>query len=324
MDRFTEMQVFTAVVEMGTISAAASRVGTTKSVISQRIAALEARLHVALLNRGPRRVTLTEAGATFYEQCVRILAEVDEAEESVSGERSEPRGTLRLAAPLTFSTLHLNTLLAELAHRHAELRISADLDDRVTDIVAEGYEMAIRIGSLPDSSLKTRRIAPNRMVTVASVEYLQRRGTPMTPSDLKDHDGIMRSNRYPSSAWRFVIDGELRAFPIRPKLATNNAELMLAAARAGLGLTFLPTFMASDPIVKGELRVVLPEFELPGGHIQAVMPGNRFVSARVNALIALMLERFSPTPPWDLALEQARTTATKRTRASSKRASARQ
>src|SRR5688500_16263189 len=229
MDRFTEMKVFATVVEAGSISAAAPRIGTTKSVISHRIAELEARLRVHLLHRGPRRVTLTEAGAAFYEQCVRILAEVDEAEEIVGGDRSVPRGTLRITAPLTFSRLHLNAVLTELATRHPELRIAAEFDDRAVDILSEGYELAVRIGPLPDSSLKSRRIAPNRMVTVASPAYLAARGTPAVPADLEQHDGILRSNRQPSGVWRYLIDGELRGFAVRPRLLTNSGDMMLAA-----------------------------------------------------------------------------------------------
>ena len=300
MDRLLSMESFAVAVHEGTITAAAKRLGAAKSVISKRISDLEDHLGAQLLVRQGRRLGLTDAGRGYHEQAKRILAELTDAENSVAGESADLRGTLRVAAPMSFGTLHLAAVLIDLMRAYPELTIELDLNDRYVDLATEGHDFAIRIGRLPDSGLIARTIATNRHLICASPDYRARRGSPATPDHLREHDGLLYSLRESHGMWQLEVDGEFRFYRIRARMRCNNGEVMQAAALGGLGLAILPTFMAAPHLASGALRAVLEQHRLPGGEVSAVYLRDRHVPARVRVFIDALLAAYSPVAPWDL------------------------
>jgi DNA-binding transcriptional LysR family regulator len=263
-------------------------------------------LGTSLFHRTTRRLSLTETGQAYYERARRILADVIEAEEVARRLQSELKGTLRVAAPMSFGLLHLSSAVADFLAAHPQLEIDLELNDRRVDLVNEGHDLAIRIGKLADSSLIARRLAPCRHVVCASPAYLQAHGEPRSPEELEDggHDCLSYSNRTISDEWRFRIGGEWRGLRVRmTRLGVNNGDVLRDAAIAGLGLVVLPTFIVSDALRRGELKAVLCEFELDDdAAIHAVWPPNRELSAKVRAFVDFLSERFGGTPYWDAAL----------------------
>ena len=309
MSLFEDMTVFVRAVEAESFSGAAQRLGLAKSVVSRRIGSLEGRLGTSLFRRTTRRLSLTETGQAYYERARRILADVVEAEEAARRLQSELRGTLKVAAPMSFGLIHLSPAVADFLVAHRQLEIELDLNDRRVDLVSEGYDLAIRICKLPDSSLIARRLAPCRHLVCASPAYLQERGEPRSPEELEGnrHDCLVYSNRTISEEWRFRVGGQWRSIRVRAKrLGVNNGDVLRDAAIAGLGLVALPTFIVSVAIRKGELKPVLRDFELDDLPIHAVWPPNRALSAKVRAFVDFLSERFGGTPYWDEALPEAK------------------
>lgn len=305
MSLFDDMTVFVRAVEAESFSGAALGLGLAKSVVSRRIGSLEGRLGTSLFRRTTRHLSLTETGQAYYERARRILADVVEAEEAARQLQSELRGTMKVAAPMSFGLIHLSPAVADFLVAHRQLEIEIDLNDRRVDLVSEGYDLAIRIGKLPDSSLIARRLAPCRHLVCASPAYLQERGEPRAPEELVGdrHDCLVYSNRAISEEWRFRIDGEWRSIRVRAKrLGVNNGDVLRDAAIAGLGLVALPTFIVSEPIRKGELKPVLRDFELDDLPIHAVWSPNRALSAKVRAFVDFLGDRFGETPYWDAVL----------------------
>ena len=300
MDRLLSLESFVAAVDEGTISAAAERIGTAKSVVSKRIMDLEEHVGMRLLNRNARRLSLTDAGADYYHQVKRLLGELQDAGNSAAGHSTELRGILRIATPRSFGTLHMKALAIKMMLEYPDLIIDLDLNDRYVDLATEGHDLAVRIGRLPDSSLMVRKIATNRHVICASPNYLESRGSPISPDDLRDHDGLLYSPRESHGMWSLEIDGQFRSFRVGTRLRCNNGELLQEAALAGLGLTILPTFMAAPHIASGALRVVLEEYALPGGDISAVYVRDRHLPAKVRVFIDLLLKEYGPIAPWDM------------------------
>ena len=203
MDRFEEMNTFIKVVETGSLSATANKLDIAKSAVSRRLAELESRLGVQLLNRTTRRLNLTDSGRQFYDHCLRILSELNEAEQTVSSSSTELRGTIKLAAPLSFGIAHLSPVLNDFMRLHPELNLDLNLNDRMINLMDEGVDLGIRIGELEDSSLIARRLAPCNLILCASPAYLQKHGEPQTPEDLKQHMGLSYSNIPEGQQWRF-------------------------------------------------------------------------------------------------------------------------
>lgn len=303
MSRLEDMALFVQVVETGSFTAAARRAGLSKSLVSRRIAALEDRLAARLLNRTTRRLTLTETGSAFYERAQRIVAEAEEAEMLASQLDAEPRGRLRVAAPMSFGFLHVAPALAAFAAAYPRLVVDLDLDDRFVDLASEGQDMAIRIGRLPDSSLVARRLAPARLCVVASPDYLARRGTPQRPADLAGHDCLVYSNTPAGDQWRFVGSSERLAPRLNARLRANNGDALSAAAEAGLGLAVLPSFIIGAAVMRGTLRILLPDHPIEESGIYAVYPASRHISAKVRRLVDFLAERFGGEPYWDEALK---------------------
>lgn len=303
MDRLSNIQTFVTVIESGSFSAAAERLGIARSMVSRRVVALEQHLGVQLLQRTTRSLSLTEPGRQFFERAVRLLADLDEAEQSVADDAAELRGRVRLAAPLSFGLHHLVAALNDFLLAHAEVELDLDLNDREVNLVEEGFDLAVRIGKLRDSTLLARRIGTARFVTCASPAYLERNGTPRSPADLADHVGLHYANIPPRQAWQFGDVGNVAQAAVpRLRVRANNGDALAAAAAAGLGLITSPTFIAWERVRGGELVPVLEDFPRPPVGIYAVYPPGRLMPRRVQVLSEHLANRFGDLPYWDRAL----------------------
>lgn len=295
MNALEDMQLFVATIEAGSFTAAAERLGLSKQFVSRRLAALEARLGVRLLNRTTRRLDITELGREYHARACAILDAVAETEDMIGSGSRQPRGTLRLAAPMSFGTLHLSPLLPHFLARYPDLRLEIDLNDRTVDLIGEGYDMAIRIGALPDSALVARRIAGMRLVTCCSPGYLHGRGAPPEPEALAAHDCLPYGHTR-ATEWLYRRAGERIAVPVNGRLRVNNGELARDAAIAGLGLTQLPTFIVGAALARGELVTVLDDFAPNPGGIFAVYPQHRQAFLAIRALADFLKEAFAAQP----------------------------
>lgn len=306
MDRFADIEAFVTVVEAGSFSAAAERLDAAKSAVSRRISSLESRLGVKLLNRTTRRLSLTDNGRAFYERAGRILADLHEAEQSVSDADSRLRGRIRLAAPLSFGLGHLAPAIIAFAKRHPEVRIDLDLNDRQVDIVNEGFDMAVRIGRLTDSSLIARRLCPIRLVAVASPDYLSANPPPLTPQQLSEHQGLRYTNTPRQQFWRFTDSNGNDIVPDIPdRLTANNGKILADAAANGLGVTVQPTFIVHPYLQDGRLQQLLTDYPLHSEAMYAVFPPGRYMSRRVRVFADFLAQRFGDEPYWDRPVEAA-------------------
>lgn len=300
MDRFEAIRVFIAVVEAGSFTAAADRLGLAKSAVSRRVGALEARLGAALINRTTRRQSVTEAGRAFYERATRLLADLDEAEAVVAREHGELRGRLRVALPLSFGIRHMCEPIADFARRHPGIEFDLDLNDRRVDLVEAGADLGIRIGHLEDSSLIARRLFDARTVVCASEGYLRRAGVPATPEALAQHDCLVYGHLREPGRWRALdAEGRDRSVDVRVALIATSGEFLVNAAIEGLGIVIQPTFIAGESIRRGDLQPILTDFRWPVTPAWAVYPPARQLSSRVRAFIDFVAERFAGTPYWD-------------------------
>lgn len=303
MDRLSAMEVFVRVVETGGFSAAARDLGLSKSAVSKQVAAIEERLGARLLNRTTRRLSPTDAGAAYHARAVRLLAEAEEMEAEIGQLASSVRGTLRINAPVTFGIRHLGPLLPDLMSAHPDLEVDLVLNDRVVDLVDEGFDVAVRIAQLADSSLMARRLCRSRRLVVASPAYIARRGAPQTPEDMADHDCVLYSYLLREGAWDLSgPDGRRAAVRItRGRLRANNGDVLLQAAIDGLGLAMMPTFIVGPALADGSLIRVLPEWQDDTGSVYAVHPHARFTPAKVRVFVDFLAQRFHGEPAWDRA-----------------------
>lgn len=292
MDRLTAMEIFTNVVEFEGFSAAAGRLGISRASVSKQVIQLEESLGARLLNRTTRRVSVTEIGEAYYERCKRVLAEVEEADLLVEQLHSEPRGILKVSAPMSFGVAHVGPAVSDFLAVYRDLSISLSLNDRFTDLIEEGFDVAIRISQSADTSLIARRLGGVRFLMAATPEYLERKGTPARPQDLVDHDCL--SYVYLASGLEWPIFGPNGATTVKVSgpLKANNGEVLIQAARRGLGIAFLPNFLVRDEIDRDDLVTVLENYRLPELSVYAVSPPNRFPARKVQAFIAYLAERF--------------------------------
>jgi len=296
------MTAFVRVAETGSFSEAARRLRSSKSVVSRQIAALETDLGVRLLHRSTRALTLTEAGRGYFDQVVRILGEIDEANRSVSHLQAAPRGRLRVNAPMSFGIRHLAPAIPAFLARCPEVEIDMTLNDRFVDLVDEGFDMAVRIGHLIDSSLVARKLAPLRRVVCASPAYLAARGVPATPDEIAGHDCLCYSNMSIGDEWKFTTpDGRPWSVEVKGRLRVNNGDALRIAALEGLGLACLPSFIVGADLRTGTLVPVLDGAVHQIGGVFAVYPHTRHLSPKVRAFIDYLAERFGPEPSWDRA-----------------------
>lgn len=282
MNQLEDMRLFAQTVDSGSFTAAAHRLGLSKQFVSKRLAALEARLGVRLLIRTTRTLRTTALGMSYYEQASRLIQEVDAAEQSITRQNHTPRGRLRVTAPMSFGTMLLSTVLPRFLLAHPELTVEMQLNDRTVDLVGEGYDVGVRIGTLPDSSMIAQRIALMDMLVCGSPSYLAQRGAPQMPHDLREHDCLPYGHA-PNVSWNFTQNGKARAVNVNGRLCVNNGELLRDAARAGLGLTQLPHFIVADALQSGALVTVLDEFRPPALGVHVIYPGHRQSSLAVQA-----------------------------------------
>ncbi len=298
------MAVFTRVVEAESFSGAARALGISKSAVSKQLARLEDRLGVRLMNRTTRRLSLTEAGASFLEGCQRMVAEAEAAERAVTHLAAAPRGTLRVNAPMSFGTRQLAPRLPQLLDRCPELTVDLVLNDRRVDLVEEGFDVGIRIGKLTDSSLVARSLTRSRHFLCAAPSYVARRGAPGMPKDLSDHDCLLYSYLGSQQEWRFQGAGGLQSVRVRGRLQINNGEALTAAAMEGFGIVLQPSFICGPALRSGSLIPLLPDWrEAAGSDVHAVYPASRNLSPKVRAFVDFLAEEFAADPIWEQGLE---------------------
>lgn len=284
-----ELRTFVEVANAGGVSPAARRLGVAKSIVSRRLARLEAELGVQLLARTTRGAALTEAGITFRDHATRACAEIDAACDAIRP-GGALRGRLRIAAPLTFGPTHLAPVIAQMALQHPQLHVHAVYSDRFVDLVGEGFDCAIRVGYLADSNLVARRVGPLHGKLVASPAYVEANGAPQTPDALAAHEALMQG----TEAWK-LSDGD-RVLTVHPRgrFKADNGTALLAAAVAGLGIAWLPDGITAEHIAAGRLVQVMPRYPPPAAGIYVIRPPGQHPSLKVRALTEMLIACFDP------------------------------
>jgi len=290
MDRIDAMQALVAVADLRGFAPAARKLGLSPSGVTRLIAALEDRVGARLLQRTTRSVTLTDAGARYLERIRRILADVEEAEGAVEGERTRPSGRLAVSAPVGFGRLHVSPVMSAYLKRYPQVSGELRLSDRMINLVEDGVDLAVRIGHLSDSSLVARHVGEMRRIVVASNDYLRQRGEPKTPQAVASHETIQFGAMTAPPDWRFVEDGQEIRVACTPRLTTNSADAALDYAEQDGGLTRVMAYQAATALKRGRLRIVLAKFEAPPLPIHIVYPTSRLLSAKVRSFIDLVLE----------------------------------
>ncbi|MDJ0909095.1 MAG: LysR family transcriptional regulator [Woeseiaceae bacterium] len=301
MDQLQSMRVFTKVVEMNGFAAAAREMGLSRSVVNKSVIKLENELGTQLLQRSTRRVTPTETGVAFYDRCIQILGDLDEAIAAVRDLQEHPRGTLRMNAPMTFGTQHLAPVVADFIARHPDLRVELVLNDRFVDPIEEGFDLTLRISEPAYmTSLITREIVEVRRVLCAAPDYLDANGEPVDPKELRDHRCLQYGYSGATTQWRLEGPEGLQSYSIDCALWSNNGDVLKHAAVKGQGIALLPTFIVGDELQNGSLRTILTRHMPSQLTLTALYPRNRHLSAKVRLFVDLLEERFSGRPYWDL------------------------
>lgn len=293
MDRLAAIEAFIAVADEHGFTQAAQRLGVSKSVVSKQVSALEQHLGVRLFNRTTRNLSLTEAGARFYAQSTGIVEQLVEAEQAVGDLNASPRGLLRVNVPVSFGHLHLGPAMPEFLSRYPDIEVDITLNDRLVDLVNEGFDAAIRISRLEDSSLIARRVATAHGWVCASPEYIARHGAPRHPGELAAHNCLVYTYARQGQDWILVDrQGNEHRVPVRGRLRANNGEFLLETAAAGMGLVIMPDFIIADSVDSGRMQRVLPEYTARELGVYAVYPYTRHVSAKVRVFVDFLVERF--------------------------------
>jgi DNA-binding transcriptional LysR family regulator len=291
MDRLHGMSVFVAVAEEESFSAAARRLGISPPAVTRAVAALEERLQLRLLNRTTRFVRATEAGQRYLEDARRILAEIDEADDVARGIHGEPRGQLAITAPVLFGRMFVMPGIVDFLQRHPGMQVSALFVDRIVNLVEEGLDVAIRIGELPDSSMKALRVGRVRRVVCAAPAYLAEHGRPRKPEDLRSHTIVAASAVSANPEWRFVRSGKPSSVRVNPRLSVTSNDAAIEAVMRGFGITRLLSYQVAPLLATGQLQVVLAAFEPPSLPIHVVHREGRHGSARIRTFVNLIAER---------------------------------
>lgn len=299
MDKLEAMNAFVRVVALGSYAEAGRALGLTRSAVSKAVMELEQLLGARLLDRTTRRVSATEAGLAYYESCVDILARVEETEMQVSRLHDEPKGVLKINAPVSFGVLHLGPLIAQLMASYPALKIELTLNDRFIDPIEEGVDVTIRIGVLADSSLIARRLATARRVLVAAPGYLKEFGVPERPEDLTKHRCLNYGHTTTLQRWQLTRGGQTINVAINSVLCSNNGDVLRAAALGGQGITKLPTFLVGADVKAGRLNVVLPGTPPTGLGLFALYAPNRYLAAKTRLLVDFLASAFGERPSWD-------------------------
>jgi DNA-binding transcriptional LysR family regulator len=302
VDRFDNMRVFAKVAEVGSFTGAAARLGMSASMVSQHVKELEERLSARLLNRTTRKVSLTEIGRAYWERCARLLADLEETEQAVSDMHAAPRGELRVYAATGFGILQLTPAIADFTARFPAISVELIVSERFVDPIEEGFDVAVWLGELPDSSLITRQLAPCRLVVCGAPSYFEKYGTPRTLADLAAHNCFAFSGNGSSyfRSWHLTAaDGTTTNIVPAGNLRTNSAAVLKFAALSGHGVACLPTYLVCDALRSGQLVTVLEDYVAAPLMLRALYPHNRHLSAKVRAFVDFLVARFGHEPPWD-------------------------
>jgi DNA-binding transcriptional LysR family regulator len=308
MDRYTGMAVFVRVAESGSFTATARYFGMSPAMVSTHIRTLEKRLGVRLLNRTTRRVSTTEVGQNYYEQCLRILYEVEEAERAASDLQTAPRGRIRLTAPMTFGTRQLGPLIAAYLKSYSDVSVELSLDDRKVDLIEEGFDLAIRVGQLADSRLIARRITVAQAILCASRDYIAEYGVPKSPRDLVGHNCLTYTHSSSRSEWSFGgSGGTAETIQVSGRFSANNGDALRRLALAGLGVILAPDFIVEDDLKAGRLIALMPAYTAIPFPFHAVYPHSRYLSAKVRTFVDFLtdwFDRASRVPTRPISREQ--------------------
>ncbi|MEZ7818127.1 MAG: LysR family transcriptional regulator [Pseudomonadales bacterium] len=299
MGQLEDMHVFVRIVEAGSITKAADQLNLAKSAVSKRLGDLENRLGSKLINRTTRTSSITEAGNQYYQRVKLLLGEVDSLNGDIACKNKVLAGSLKLAVPLSFGITHLTPAIDLFMRQHPELNIEVNFSDRKVDIIEGGYDLAFRIGSLPDSSLKARKITPIRHVICASPDYLKHRGIPENPAQLKHHK-ILKQTGWPLAGMPlWDLEGQKHLVNGDSSLIANNGNAMTLLALAGHGIIMLPTFYVWESLQRGDLVPILENYSMTTIHAYAIYPATRYLPLKVRSLIDFLIERFGDNPYWD-------------------------
>ena len=307
MDRFSAMQLYCQIVETGQLSLAADQLNLSKGTVSKQLAKLEAHLGGRLLNRTTRRLTPTEAGKAFYQRAKLILESLEEAECAVSGLTTEPRGTLKINAPMSFGIQYMGELLSKYQQKYPKVTVDISLNDRQIDLIEEGYDLALRIATLKDSSLVVRRLATCHIVMCASIDYLKQHGEPKTPDDLKHHKCIAYAYNDSTKYWNLKHSTRNnQQVPINTSLISNNGSLVCDAVINNLGIALLPTFIVGDAIRARQVKIILDDWRPSSEDISLLYPSSKHLSAKVRAFVDMAVVHFQVEgggKKWDIGLD---------------------
>lgn len=293
MDKFEQMRAFTQVIVSGGFAAAAREMGLSRSAVNKLVIGLENELRVQLLHRSTRVVSPTETGLAFYERCVEILASLEDAERSVMQLHEEPRGQLRVNAPMSFGTIHLAPAIADFLVQYPDLRVQLTLNDRFVDPIEEGFDVTVRIAEpQPMGSLIVLPLAPAPRVLCAAPSYLESQGIPTHPEQLRSHSCLHYGQIATNSQWTFTGTEGAYSIAIQGVMCSNNGEVLRDAAIRGLGITLLPMFIVGEAIEQELLQIVLPEYQSPELSIDVMYPVNRHLSIKIRLLVDFLQERF--------------------------------
>jgi DNA-binding transcriptional LysR family regulator len=294
------MQVFVSIVETGSFAAAAAKLDLSRAMVTRHVTSLEVRLGARLLNRTTRKLSLTEAGSAYFERCQQVLEDMDEADAIVTRMSAAPRGRLRVNSAVSFGVRYLAPVVGEHLQRHPEVSIDLSLNDRVVDLVDEGYDLALRIGDLPPSNLVARKIGTTKLVVCAAPAYFARHGMPRVPGDLVRHTCFDYSYWTTPNQWPFTdASGRTEAVRISGPLTTNSGDALCAAAVSGAGVIHEPSFIVADDLAAGRLQAALMNYDTRELGIYAVYASRRHLSPKVRTFVDFLAERFGGRTPWE-------------------------
>lgn len=296
MDQLGAMRVFIRVVQTGSFSAAGREQNTSQATISKKVAALEAKLGVKLLTRSSRDLSLTQVGAEYYEKCVAIISELDEAEAKARSQLASPKGVIRITAPVVFGRLVLAPIMAEFLSIYPDIKVDLALSDKHVDLITEGVDVAIRAKQLEDSSLVARHLFDNPMLLVASPDYLALQGEPKEPTELKQHNCLVYSRLKTVNVWYFDYQDQNFTIPVRGNFQSDNGDVILELALTGVGLAVLPIWMVDEHLKSGRLKQIMSDYVAKPLPFNAIYPQSRYIPLKVRCFVDFIKQKLSGNP----------------------------
>ena len=292
-DLLDGMAVFVGVINAGSFTAAANALGHSTSYVSKEITRLEKRLGSRLLNRTTRTISLTDAGRAYFERCSQIVIDAENAERSINQLQEKPSGLLRINAPGSFGSKYLLNILPQFMHRYPEVKLEVEFNDRLINVVEEGYDVVVRVGEIKDSNLVARKFTSSRAVVVASPDYIKRKGCPKQVEDLIQHDCITYSLLPTPTQWVFYKNGVRSSVTVEPRAICNSAEIEVAMVVQGIGITRLPLFTCEKEVARGELKIILDDYDQIKYDVFAVYPHRQYLTAKVRAFVDFLVDAFT-------------------------------